>query len=133
MSDWTDFKRQREALEEYYRGLYKEDEEVIKKEALEYSEGDVNRAKDFIAGYLHSIKQPHTRTIRLIELYTMDYVPHSKKLPTDKHIVSCIRSIYREKRYPKELFDANNPSKRAGDGSSNNKSSTTGGTAEGSN
>jgi len=130
MSDWTDLKRQREALEEYYKGLYKEDEEVIKKEALEYSGGDVNRAKDFIAGYLHSIKQPHTRMIRLIELYTMDYVPHSKKLPSDKHIVSCIRSIFRDKLYPKGLFDEKDPSKR--DGDSTDKSTGTSESTEGS-
>lgn len=130
--DWTDLKRQREALEEYYRGLYKEDEEVIKKEALEYANGDINRAKDFIAGYLHSIKQPHTRSIRLIELYTMDYVPHYRQKSPDKHIVTCIRSIFRNKHYPKELFKEGDPSKRESDGSSNSKSSGTSGTTEGS-
>ena len=129
MSNWTDFKRQRDSLEEYYKGLYEKDSNIIKKEALEYAEGDVNRAKDFIAGYLHSIKQPHTRTIRLIELYVQDYiVPRHKKTPADKHIVTCIRDIFRNKLYPKGLFSENDPSKS--DESSTDKSDRTSETTE---
>ena len=102
----TSLKKERNAINEFYDNLYREDNSIIKKYALEYSKGDKDIAKVFIDGYLHSIKEPHTRTIRLIELYVQDYiVPRYKKNPSDEHIVSCIRDIFRRKLYPKGLFE----------------------------
>lgn len=108
--DTIELKKQREDLEKYYKSLYDIDAEVIKKEAMEYADNDVQRAKDYIAGYLSSIKQPHTRTIRLVTMYVMDFVPYFRKHPDSKNMVTRIRDIFREKRYPKELFseDTNN-------------------------
>ena len=66
--DAAETKRRRAELEEYYKKLYDQDAEVIKEEAMQYAENDVQRAKDYIAGYMASIKQPHTRIIRLITI-----------------------------------------------------------------
>ena len=129
--DTIELKKQREDLEKYYKNLYEEDVEVIKKEAMEYADNDVQRAKDYIAGYMASIKQPHTRMIRLITMYVMDFVPYFRKHPDSKNMVTRIREIFRQKRYPEKLFDPGDPSKSVDDEVRKNKSSKTGGTSEG--
>ena len=103
--DTIELKKQREDLEKYYKNLYDKDAEVIKKKAMEYADNDVQRAKDYIAGYMASIKQPHTRMIRLITMYVMDFVPYFRKHPDSKNMVTKIREIFREKLYPNGLFD----------------------------
>lgn len=126
--DAAETKRRRAELEEYYKKLYDQDAEVIKEEAMQYAENDVQRAKDYIAGYMASIKQPHTRIIRLITIYVMDFVPYFKKHPDSKNMVTRIREIFRQKRYPDGLFDPKDPSKRVSD--EVRKSSKTGETSE---
>jgi hypothetical protein len=64
---------------------------------------------------MSSIKQPHTRMIRLITMYVMDFVPYFKKHPDSKNMVTRIREIFREKRYPEKLFDPGDPSKSVDD------------------
>lgn len=113
--DTAEIKKRRAELEEYYKKLYDEDSEVIKKEAMEYAENDVQRAKDYIAGYMASIKQPHTRMIRLVTMYVMDFVPYFRKHPDSKNMVTRIRGIFRDKRYPDGLFDPKDLSKRVED------------------
>ena len=113
--DAAETKRRRAELEEYYKKLSDQDAEVIKEEAMQYAENDVQRAKDYIAGYMASIKQPHTRIIRLITIYVMDFVPYFKKHPDSKNMVTRIREIFRQKRYPDGLFDPKDPSKRVSD------------------
>ena len=128
--DTIELKKQREDLEKYYKGLYDADAEVIKKEAMEYADNDVQRAKDYVAGYMSAIKQPHTRTIRLVTMYVMDFVPYFKKHPDSKNMVTRIREIFREKRYPEKLFDPGDPSKSVDDEVRKSKSSKTSGTSE---
>lgn len=123
-------KRRIAELEEYYKKLYDQDAEVIKEEAMQYAENDVQRAKDYIAGYMASIKQPHTRIIRLITIYVMDFVPYFKKHPDSKNIVTRIREIFRQKRYPDGLFDPKDPSKRVSDEIRKSRSSKTSETSE---
>lgn len=124
--DTIELKKQREELEKYYRDLYDADAEVIKKEAMEYADNDVQRAKDYVAGYMSAIKQPHTRTIRLVTMYVMDFVPYYfRKHPSAKNMVTRIREIFREKRYPEKLFDPGDPSKSVDDEVRKNKRSTT--------
>lgn len=113
--DTAEIKKRRAELEKYYKELYDKDAEAIKEEAMQYAENDVQRAKDYIAGYLSSIKQPHTRTIRLVTMYIMDFVPYFRKHPDSKNMVTRIREIFREKRYPDGLFDPKDPSKRVND------------------
>ena len=113
--DTAEIKKRRAELEEYYKKLYDQDVEVIKEDAMRYAENDVQRAKDYIAGYMASIKQPHTRMIRLITMYVMDFVPYFKKHPDSKNMITKIREIFRQKRYPDGLFDLNDPSKRVND------------------
>jgi hypothetical protein len=113
--DTIELKKQREDLEKYYKGLYDADAEIIKKEAMEYADNDVQRAKDYVAGYMSAIKQPHTRTIRLVTMYVMDFVPYFRKHPDSKNMVTRIREIFREKRYPEKLFDPGDPSKSVDD------------------
>ena len=113
--DTAELKRRREELEKYYQDLYGQDGDLIKEEALKYAENDVQRAKDYIAGYMASIKQPHTRMIRLITMYVMDFVPYFRKHPDSKNMVTKIREIFRQKRYPDGLFDPKDPSKRVSD------------------
>lgn len=125
-----EIKKQREALEAFYKNLYDKDAELVKEKALEYANGDVDKAKDFIEGYLYSIKQPHTRMIRLISMYTLDYVPYYRKHPRPTHINEKIRDIFREQLYPKDLFSKNDPTKRA-DEDSNDSSKETSETSEG--
>jgi hypothetical protein len=128
--DTIELKKQREELEKYYKILYNEDAEVIKKEAMEYADNDVQRAKDYIAGYMASIKQPHTRMIRLITMYVMDFVPYFRKHPNSKNMVTRIRDIFREKRYPEKLFDPGDPSKSVSDEICKSKRSEASGTTE---
>ena len=128
--DTIELKKQREDLEKFYKNLYDIDAEVIKKEAMEYADNDVQRAKDYIAGYLSSIKQPHTRTIRLVTMYVMDFVPYFRKHPSAKNMVTRIREIFREKRYPEKLFDPKDPSKSVNDEVRKSKSTETSGTSE---
>ena len=113
--DTAEIKRRRAELEEYYKKLYDQDAEVIKEEAMQYAGNDVQRAKDYIAGYMSSIKQPHTRMIRLVTMYVMDFVPYFKKHPDSKNMVTRIREIFRQKRYPDGLFDPGDPSKSVDD------------------
>ena len=129
--DTAEIKKRRAELEKYYKELYDKDAEAIKEEAMQYAENDVQRAKDYIAGYLSSIKQPHTRTIRLVTMYVMDFVPYFRKHPDSKNMVTRIREIFREKRYPDGLFDPKDPSKRVNnDEVRKSKCSETSGTAE---
>lgn len=128
--DTKDIKKQREALEAFYKNLYNKDAELIKEKALEYANGDVDKAKDFIAGYLYSIKQPHTRMIRLISMYTLDYVPYYRKHPRPTHINESIREIFRKQLYPKGLFSDTDPTKRA-DEDNNDSSKEVSKTSEG--
>jgi len=128
--DTIELKKQREDLEKYYKGLYDADAEVIKKEAMEYADNDVQRAKDYVAGYMSAIKQPHTRTIRLVTMYVMDFVPYFRKHPSAKNMVTRIRGIFREKRYPEKLFDPKDPSKSVSDEVRKNKSTEVSGTSE---
>ena len=128
--DTIELKKQREELEKYYRDLYDADAEVIKKEAMEYADNDVQRAKDYVAGYMSAIKQPHTRTIRLVTMYVMDFVPYFRKHPDSKNMVTRIREIFREKRYPEKLFDPKDPSKSVSDEVRKNKSTEVSGTSE---
>ena len=128
--DTAEIKKRRAELEKYYKELYDKDAEAIKEEAMQYAESDVQRAKDYIAGYLSSIKQPHTRTIRLVTMYVMDFVPYFRKHPDSKNMVTRIREIFREKRYPDGLFDPKDPSKRVDDEVRKNKCSETSGTTE---
>ena len=128
--DAAETKRRRAELEEYYKKLYDQDAEVIKEEAMQYAENDVQRAKDYIAGYMASIKQPHTRIIRLITIYVMDFRPYFKKHPDSKNMVTRIREIFRQKRYPDGLFDPKDPSKRVSDEVRKSKSSKTSETSE---
>ena len=123
--DAAETKRRRAELEEYYKKLYDQDAEVIKEEAMQYAENDVQRAKDYIAGYMASIKQPHTRIIRLITIYVMDFVPYFKKHPDSKNMVTRIREIFRQKRYHDGLFDPKDPSKRVSNEVRKSKSSET--------
>ena len=113
--DTAEIKRMRAELEEHYKKLYYQDAEVIKEEAMQYAGNDVQRAKDYIAGYMSSIKQPHTRMIRLVTMYVMDFVPYFKKHPDSKNMVTRIREIFRQKRYPDGLFDPGDPSKSVDD------------------
>lgn len=128
--DTTELKKRREELEKYYQDLYNKDSDFIKKEALAYANGDVQRAKDFIAGYMMSIKQPHTRMIRLINMYTLDYIPYYIHYTNPKNMVTKIRDIFRDKLYPEGLFDPEDSSKFVNDEIRKSKSTKTSGTTE---
>ena len=109
MENWiAKFNRDRKTLIDYYENLYKEDNEFIKKKALEYSDGDKEKAKDYLAGYLESIKQPHTKIIKLIEMYVVDHMPRFRSLPSDEKIISNVREIFRKEICPKSLFEDEN-------------------------
>jgi hypothetical protein len=103
--DGAEIKRRREELEQYFNSLYDKDKAFIIEKAKEYSNGNKEIAQAYLDGYKESIKNPHTRIIRLIVMYTLDYIPYYKKIPTIRHIATCIRDIFRDKLYPKGLFE----------------------------
>lgn len=103
--DGAEVKRRREELEKYFEGLYEKDKAFIIEKAKEYSNGDKKLAQAYLDGYKESIINPHTRTIRRIVMYTLDYIPYYRKTPSIQHVSTCIRDIYRDKLYPKGSFD----------------------------
>lgn len=119
--DTAEIKRQRDELEAYFNKLYITDKEEVKNVAIRYAEGNEDKMNAFIEGYKHAFKQPHSRTIRLIVMYTLDYIPYYKKVPTIKNIATSIREIFRKRLYPEGLLN----------GSSNNTEESTSETTEG--
>ena len=41
-------------------------------------------------------------------MYTLDYIPYYRKVPTIKNIATSIRDIFRKKLYPKDLLNGSN-------------------------
>lgn len=103
--DGAEIKRQREELEAFFEDLYKKDKVFIIQKAKEYAGENKELAKAYLEGYKESILNPHTRSIRRIVMYTLDYIPYYKKVPTIRNISDKIRNIFREKRYPDENVD----------------------------
>lgn len=104
----AEIKRRRDELEKYFSELYEEDKEELKGFAVRYANGDKDKIEAFLAGYKHAFIQPHSRTIRLIVMYTLDYIPYYRKIPTIKNIATNIRNIFRKKLYPEELLNGSN-------------------------
>lgn len=103
--DTAELKKRREELEIYFNNLYKQDVEEINDVAKRYAEGNKEKFDAFVAGYKHAFIQPHSRTIRLIVMYTLDYIPYYRKIPTIKNIATSIRDIFRKKLYPEGLLN----------------------------
>lgn len=106
--DTVELKKQRENLETFFAKLYEEDKEELKDFAIRYANGDQAKMNAFLEGYKHAFKQPHSRTIRLIVMYTLDYIPYYRKVPTIKNIATSIRDIFRKKLYPEGLLNGSN-------------------------
>ena len=106
--DTAEIKKRRDELEKYFSELYEEDKEELKGFAARYANGDKNKIEAFLAGYKHAFIQPHSRTIRLIVMYTLDYIPYYRKVPTIKNIATSIRDIFRKKLYPEGLLNGSN-------------------------
>ena len=104
----AEVKKRRDELENYFSKLYEEDKEELKGFAARYANGDKDKIEAFLAGYKHAFIQPHSRTIRLIVMYTLDYIPYYRKVPTIKNIATSIRDIFRKKLYPKDLLNGSN-------------------------
>ena len=104
----AEVKKSRDELEKYFSKLYKQDVEEISDVAKRYAGGDKEKFDAFIAGYKHAFIQPHSRTIRLIVMYTLDYIPYYRKVPTIKNIATSIRDIFRKKLYPEGLLNGSN-------------------------
>ena len=106
--DTIELKKRRKDLEVYFNELYEQDVEEISNVAKRYAENNKEKFDAFIAGYKYAFKQPHSRTIRLIVMYTLDYIPYYMNVPTIKTIATSIRDIFRKKLYPKGLLNASN-------------------------
>ena len=106
--DTIELKKRRNDLEVYFNKLYEQDVEEISNVAKRYAEDNKEKFDAFLAGYKYAFKQPHSRTIRLIVMYTLDYIPYYKKVPTIKNIAISIRDIFRKKLYPKDLLNGSN-------------------------
>ena len=104
----AEIKKSRDELEKYFSKLYEEDKEELKGFAVRYANGDKDKIEAFLAGYKYAFIQPHSRTIRLIVMYTLDYIPYYRKVPTIKNIATSIRDIFRKKLYPEGLLDGSN-------------------------
>ena len=101
----AEVKKSRDELENYFSKLYEEDKEELKGFAVRYANGAKDKIEAFLAGYKHAFIQPHSRTIRLIVMYTLDYIPYYRKVPTIKNIATSIRDIFRKKLYPEGLLN----------------------------
>ena len=111
--DTTELKKRRKDLEVYFNELYEQDVEEISNVAKRYAENNKEKFDAFIAGYKYAFKQPHSRTIRLIVMYTLDYIPYYRKIPTIKNIATSIRDIFRKRLYPEGLLnESSNNSER---------------------
>ena len=106
--DTIELKKRREELEVYFNKLYKQDVEEVNDAAKRYAEGNKEKFDAFVVGYKHAFKQPHSRTIRLIVMYTLDYIPYYRKIPTIKNIATSIRDIFRKRLYPEGLLNGSN-------------------------
>ena len=106
--DTIELKKRREELEVYFSKLYKQDVEEVNDAAKRYAEGNKEKFDAFVAGYKYAFKQPHSRTIRLIVMYTLDYIPYYRKIPTIKNIATSIRDIFRKRLYPEGLLNGSN-------------------------
>ena len=106
--DTIELNKKREELEVYFNKLYKQDVEEVNDVAKRYAENNKEKFDAFIAGYKYAFKQPHSRTIRLIVMYTLDYIPYYRKIHTIKNIATSIRDIFRKKLYPKDLLNGSN-------------------------
>ena len=106
--DTAELKKRREELEVYFNKLYKQDAEEVNDVAKRYAEDNKEKFDAFVAGYKHAFIQPHSRTIRLIVMYTLDYIPYYMNVLTIKTIATSIRDIFRKKLYPKGLLNASN-------------------------
>ena len=106
--DTIELNKKREELEVYFSKLYKQDVEEVNDVAKRYAENNKEKFDAFVAGYKHAFKQPHSRTIRLIVMYTLDYIPYYRKIPTIKNIATNIRDIFRKRLYPEGLLNGSN-------------------------
>ena len=118
--DTIELKKRREELEVYFNKLYKQDVEEVSDVAKRYAEGDKEKFDAFVAGYKHAFKQPHSRTIRLIVMYTLDYIPYYRKVPTIKNIATNIRDIFRKKLYPDGLLNTSSDTSEVNDEDTDN-------------
>ena len=103
--DTIELKKRRKDLEVYFNELYEQDVEEVSNVAKRYAENNKEKFDAFIAGYKYAFKQPHSRTIRLIVMYTLDYIPYYRKVSTIKNIATSIRDIFRRKLYPEGLLN----------------------------
>lgn len=106
--DTTELKKRRKDLEVYFNKLYEQDVEEVSNVAKRYAENNKEKFDAFIAGYKYAFKQPHSRTIRLIVMYTLDYIPYYRKIHTIKNITTSIRDIFRKRLYPEGLLNGSN-------------------------
>lgn len=106
--DTIELKKRRKDLEVYFNELYEQDVEEVSNVAKRYAENNKEKFDAFIAGYKYAFKQPHSRTIRLIVMYTLDYIPYYRKIHTIKNIATSIRDIFRKRLYPEGLLNGSN-------------------------
>ena len=89
-------KKEREELEEFFKKLYKEDSNDLEKITLGLSEKE---REFFLKGYKYANKYPSAKLVRLIVMYTLDYIPYYRKVPTTKNIVFNIWDIFKKNIY----------------------------------
>jgi hypothetical protein len=94
-----DYSKKRAELEQFYERLYNEDTRNINKIAEKRYGDDPGKMKAFLEGYKYSILHPYSKTIRLIVMYTLDYIPYYRKVPHIKNIGYQIREIFRNNIY----------------------------------
>lgn len=77
------------------------DSKAIRQIAKDYANGNEEIEKAFIDGYKQSIINPFLFTIKMIVIYTLDYVPkHYQRKLNMNYITKCVREIFRMKLCP---------------------------------
>lgn len=95
MIDAAELKKQQAALTKFYNDLQAEDDARIEQEAEEYAKTHNNVKEAYIAGYIKSIEQPHTKSLHLITMFALDFKPRYKG--STKAVVEHIRGLFRKK------------------------------------
>ena len=74
-------KKEREELEQFFQKLYEKDSIDLEKITLNLSDKE---KEIFIKGYKYANKYPSAKLVRLIVMYTLDYIPYYKKFLISK-------------------------------------------------
>lgn len=91
--DNKSIKKEREELEQFFQVIYEKDLSDLEKTISTLTDKE---KEIFIKGYNYANKYPSGKIIRLIVMYTLDYIPYYKHVPSIKVISHKIWDIFKK-------------------------------------